>query len=248
VFVYVDGALPCRAFRHRIGRKPPLRLVRLGRAIIADHSWISVFYSASSADCVRPTARLADNVGSSMCGDLLVASGLIPLKTKDFRLAFSGINSAYKRGNYETCSNLHLSDPRALRPGFRRPATALSGKTDAAFQRPGHYHWERFAPNAAEQQRSKVTGVDLRAASAPTISIGRILFAFPQTANCRSRIRQFGKLFQRKSHGKRTAQQAVPHVATALRAVRTRRTRLRRGFGVTGSDGLLLRRDFSKNG
>ena len=77
-------------------------------------------------------------------------------------LAFSGTFSAYKCGNYETCSILHLSYRRACCAGFRRRSTALSGETYPALQRPRDHYREQLALNITEQ-RAKITGVNLRA-------------------------------------------------------------------------------------
>jgi hypothetical protein len=90
-----------------------------------------------------------------------VAGALIPLRAEDFVLAFSGMVVAYSCGNYEACSSLHLSYPRACSAGFRRPSTALSGETNAALQRPSDHYRERLALNITEQ-RAKITGVNLR--------------------------------------------------------------------------------------
>ena len=91
-----------------------------------------------------------------------MAGALIPHRAEDFMLAFSGTISAYNCDNYETCSVLHLSYPRACCAGFRRPSTALSGETYPALQRPRDHYWERLALNITEQ-RAKITGVSLRA-------------------------------------------------------------------------------------
>jgi hypothetical protein len=72
---------------------------------------------------------------------------------------------AYKYGTYETCSNLHLSYPRACSAGFRRPSTALSGETHAALPRPSDHYRERLALKTTEQ-RAKITGVACGAALA----------------------------------------------------------------------------------
>jgi hypothetical protein len=115
--------------------------------------------STTVANPIRQPSSWANvHVALLPAGYIPMAGAVILVRAEDFVLAFCDIVIAYRYGNYETCSSLHLSYPCPGSAGLRRPSTALSGETNAALPRRSDHYRERLALKTTEQ-RAKITGV-----------------------------------------------------------------------------------------